>query len=127
MPKDKYEDDKPIKDAPRGIPVGDYGEEAAYEADMGRAKEKANQHKLRSTEDGAYSPSQETAEQHVNGPTVVKLGKPDPTKALTEALERELPELLRRAVMLAKVRRASYLALIEEGFTEEQALRLCVQ
>lgn len=62
-----------------------------------------------------------------DGPKIVNLDAPHPTKAAIENLRRILPEMLEHAALLAKIRRASYLALVQEGFTEAQALELCAK
>lgn len=58
-------------------------------------------------------------------PKIVPLGKPDEFKAALENLKRQMPMLIEHAQLVAKIRRASYQALIEAGFTEAQALDLC--
>ena len=85
------------------IPVGDYGEEAEYE----------NYHKLRSTD--------------TTKPKIVEFDKPDPNAKLYEELKRNLPYILARLPMIAQMRRAYFLEYVKAGFTEEQALKLCVQ
>jgi predicted sulfurtransferase len=60
-----------------------------------------------------------------DGPKVVTLDVRNQMKADVEKFQRALPELIQHARTMAKVRRASYLTLIEEGFTESQALELC--
>lgn len=60
-----------------------------------------------------------------SGPQVVDLAPPDKTRAALEELRRNLTTVFEGAELLAKVRRANYLALIREGFTEAQALDLC--
>lgn len=62
-----------------------------------------------------------------NGPKIVNLESPQPTRAAVDNLRRILPEMMEHAALLAKIRRASYLALVEEGFTEAQALELCAK
>lgn len=47
--------------------------------------------------------------------------KDDPLRAELEKLKRNLPILLEMAPVLARLKRATYLALIESGFTAEQA------
>lgn len=42
-----------------------------------------------------------------------------------EGMNRNLPAFLEYAVVTAKIRKASYDAHIEQGFTPEQALELC--
>ena len=59
---------------------------------------------------------------------VVDLPKsPDKIAANVEWAERNMEMLVRSAQSLAKVRRANYLAYINEGFSPEQALELCVK
>jgi hypothetical protein len=62
-----------------------------------------------------------------DGPKIVNLEAPQPTRAAVDNLRRILPEMIEHAALLAKIRRASYLALVEEGFTESQALELCAK
>ena len=49
----------------------------------------------------------------------------DDLKAAVAAMQRELPAFIENAKIIAKIRKASYDALIGEGFTPEQALELC--
>lgn len=58
-------------------------------------------------------------------PKVVPLGTKDDMAALVENLRRNLPQLLEHAALIAQFRRAYFLALVKEGFTNEQALELC--
>lgn len=58
-------------------------------------------------------------------PTVVNLPKRDDAQAAVAQLSRMMPALIEHAQMQAKIRRAAYLALVAEGFTEAQALDLC--
>lgn len=51
----------------------------------------------------------------------------DEAVAAVEALKRELPTLMEHAKSIAKLRRAAYLAHIDEGFTPQEALVLCQQ
>lgn len=60
-----------------------------------------------------------------HGPRVVDLPTPDKERAKIEELQRGLPHLLAAVEVTAKIRRAYYLALVREGFTEAQALDLC--
>jgi hypothetical protein len=60
-----------------------------------------------------------------DGPKVVDIGIPDEFRAAIDQFRRKLPEMLEHAQLQAKVRRASYLAYVAEGFTEAQALELC--
>ncbi len=48
----------------------------------------------------------------------------DEMKAAIAQLKRNLPELVEHAKLIAEVKRAAYLAYVEQGFTEEQALEL---
>jgi hypothetical protein len=58
-------------------------------------------------------------------PKLVPLEPKDEMKAAGDALRRMAPELIENAKTIARIRRASYLAHIAEGFTEAQALELC--
>jgi Tfp pilus assembly protein PilO len=49
----------------------------------------------------------------------------DELRAAGDALRRQLPAMIENAKTLAELRRASYLAHLEAGFTETQALELC--
>jgi hypothetical protein len=60
-----------------------------------------------------------------DGPKVVTLDVRNQMKGDIEKFRRAVPELILHAQTMARVRRASYLALVEEGFTESQALELC--
>jgi hypothetical protein len=48
-------------------------------------------------------------------------------KALVNLLERNADDFARLAALMARVRRAYFTALVEQGFREEQALFLCSQ
>ncbi len=61
------------------------------------------------------------------GPKVVDLPEANKNKAMTEEFRRDLPDLMERASLVAKMRRAYFIAYVEAGFTEEQALQLCRQ
>lgn len=58
-------------------------------------------------------------------PKVVQLGAKDDLLGALEALRRELPKLIEHAAIIAQFRRAYFLALVKEGFSEQQALALC--
>lgn len=49
----------------------------------------------------------------------------DEMQAAVENLKRNLPIFLEHVWLIAQIRKASYDALIEQGFTPEQALVLC--
>ncbi len=49
----------------------------------------------------------------------------DKAKALLEELKRSVPEMVASNREIAKVLRAKYLALIETGFTQKEAMKLC--
>jgi len=51
--------------------------------------------------------------------------KADELQAALEAIKRALPIYIELASINASVRREHYLAYIEHGFTEQQALVLC--
>lgn len=59
------------------------------------------------------------------GPKLVTLPEQDKLKAANEELKRLAPIMIEAAPYYAKIRRATYLALIAEGFTEAEALVLC--
>ena len=61
----------------------------------------------------------------VHGPRVVPLEPKNEMKGALDGLSRALPQLIEHAQLQAKIRRASYLALIDAGFNEVQALELC--
>ena len=60
-----------------------------------------------------------------DGPTIVTFGDRDALKGDIDSFRRKVPALIEYAALQAKVRRASYLAHLAEGFTEAQALELC--
>lgn len=64
-------------------------------------------------------------DENKDGPRVVDLPERDVFKGAVDALERSMMTQLKYIGIQAKVRRAAYLALIKEGFTETQALELC--
>lgn len=60
--------------------------------------------------------------------TVVTLAqKPSEIAVAGDKLRRSLDDLVANQPAVAKVRRAAFLALVAEGFTEAQALELCVK
>lgn len=52
-------------------------------------------------------------------------GQKDKALQVARDLKALLPAMIENAVLVARLRRASYLALVNEGFTEAQALELC--
>lgn len=46
-------------------------------------------------------------------------------RASVDLLRRNMAEQIEAAQLIAKLRRAQYLALVAEGFTEAQALEIC--
>jgi len=59
------------------------------------------------------------------GPKVVPMIPKDAVAAAGDGLRRNLDVLIANQSALAKLRRAAYLALIEAGFNEKEALELC--
>lgn len=49
----------------------------------------------------------------------------DELKGILEQLIRDLPSILKCSKIRAEICRSDYLACINQGFTEEQALELC--
>lgn len=60
-----------------------------------------------------------------DGPKLVHLPDKNEMKAAGDALRRQLPAIMDNARLIAQIRRASYIAHVEQGFTEAQALELC--
>lgn len=58
-------------------------------------------------------------------PHVIELGAKNPLQIAVDDLRARMPLMLEHAALMAKIRRASYLAHLAEGFTEAQALDLC--
>ncbi len=59
-------------------------------------------------------------------PTVVDLPKEkNEAAAAGDAIRRNMPALIENAKTFAQLRRAHYLAYLEVGFNEQQALELC--
>lgn len=52
-------------------------------------------------------------------------GKPDEIRDAIRNMREHLPEFIERVQLIAKVQRAKFVALKQEGFTDEQALQLC--
>jgi hypothetical protein len=52
--------------------------------------------------------------------------KPDDVKALIELIKRSLDDQLELDGLLAKLQRAKFEALVREGFTEDQALKIVI-
>ena len=59
------------------------------------------------------------------GPKVVPMIPKNDIAAAVESLKRNIDQLIANQLPIARLRRASYLALIEAGFSEDQALTLC--
>lgn len=60
------------------------------------------------------------------GPTIVPfVSAPNPLKAAGDEIARNLSTMIDTINNVAKFRRAAFLAYIENGFTEAQALELC--
>lgn len=61
-----------------------------------------------------------------DGPVLVTLpSQKNEVAAAGESIRRNLDDLIENQRTLAKLRRAAYLAYLDEGFTETQALELC--
>lgn len=59
-------------------------------------------------------------------PTIVNVDfQRSEAKALLEELKRTVPDMVASNREIAKVLRAKYLALIESGFTQKEAMKLC--
>jgi len=52
-------------------------------------------------------------------------GKPDKFKEAVRAMKEQLSDQIEFQQLVAKLQRAKYVALIEEGFTPAEALELC--
>lgn len=50
---------------------------------------------------------------------------PDEATKRLEELKRSIPEMVASNREIAKVARSKFLALVEQGFTQDQALELC--
>jgi hypothetical protein len=66
-----------------------------------------------------------TPDDETTKPRVVQLGAKNAFQVAVDDLRERMPFMLEHAALVAKIRRASYRALIAEGFTEAQALELC--
>lgn len=62
-----------------------------------------------------------------NRPNILNLPERNATQAAGDQLRREIDAMIENQKVLAKLRRAAFLAYIEEGFTVEQALQLCTK
>jgi len=60
-----------------------------------------------------------------DGPKVVQLPPRNELAAAGDNLKRNLDQMIENVKTLAQYRRAAYLAYVESGFTEPQALELC--
>lgn len=58
-------------------------------------------------------------------PRIVPLPERNQMKAAVDQLARTMPEMLEHVKLMAQIRRASFVAHVEAGFTEAQALELC--
>lgn len=59
---------------------------------------------------------------------IVKLEQPkNELQVAGDAIRRNQAQIIENCKAIAKIRRAAYLAYIEEGFTPEEALKLCTQ
>lgn len=59
-------------------------------------------------------------------PTLVDLPqKPDEMRAAVELIKRDAAALIEMGIVMAKIRRAHFLAYKAEGFTDAEALELC--
>jgi hypothetical protein len=57
--------------------------------------------------------------------TSVDFGGKDDFQGALEALKRNTKTMIEYTCLMAKIRRQSYLAHVDQGFTEAQALELC--
>jgi hypothetical protein len=61
-----------------------------------------------------------------SGPTVVPLpAQKNEVAAAGDNIRRHLDDLIENQRAIAKIRRAAFLAYVQEGFTDAQALELC--
>jgi hypothetical protein len=58
--------------------------------------------------------------------TILNTSDKDEMLAAISLLKRHLPAIKERAVIMAEIRKASFDAYIDKGFTPEQALQLCI-
>jgi hypothetical protein len=62
-----------------------------------------------------------------DGPRVVDLPVKNEIAAAGDTIRRNIDMLIENQKMIARFRRAAYLNYVEEGFTEVQALELCLK
>lgn len=62
-----------------------------------------------------------------DGPKVVAMVPKNDLVTAVENLRRNIDPLIANQLLLARLRRASYLALIEAGFSQSEALELCTK
>ena len=61
-------------------------------------------------------------------PTIVQMPERPSEAALAgEAVRRQEADIIKNAETIARIRRASYLAYINAGFDEKQAMELCTK
>jgi hypothetical protein len=58
---------------------------------------------------------------------LIDLPERNEVRAVGDRARRELEAIIENAPVIAKIRRAAFLAYINEGFTVEQALQLCTK
>lgn len=56
---------------------------------------------------------------------LIELPERNEARAAGDKARREIEAIIQNVQVIAKMRRAAFLAYIEEGFTVEQALQLC--
>lgn len=66
------------------------------------------------------------SDDKIDIPSNIKVmeGKPDKNRAMIEQFKRDMENNLELIALAAKMKRATYQAYIDEGFTPEQALEL---
>jgi hypothetical protein len=58
---------------------------------------------------------------------LIDLPERNEVRAVGDRARRELDAILENVTLVAKIRRAAFLAYVEEGFTVDQALQLCTK